>query len=517
MSRVIIHHRLALNNRGAMMVDEQGVWSEERMLIGGRLVAAATGQTYDNVDPATEQVLGVTADGGPVDMDAAVTAARAAFDETGWAGDVALRLRCLRQLHAAHLAHAEQLRATCVAEVGAPVLLTYGPQLDAPVGGIAWVADLLEGYGWTEDLGVGEVFGLRSQRVVHREPVGVVGAITPWNFPVQINLAKVAAALAAGNTVVLKPAPDTPWCATLLGRMVAEETDIPPGVLNIVTSSGHEVGQQLTEDPRVDLVSFTGSTATGRKVMTAAAGNLKQVFLELGGKSAAVVLPDADVAKAAGSTGVQICAHAGQGCAITSRLLLPRSRYDEGVAAVVDTMGSLAYGDPTDPSNLMGPLVSAAQRARVLGYVDQGVGEGAALALGGGTPDHLPTGYYVEPTVLVDVDPGATVAQEEIFGPVLVVLAYDDSGGDAAADRAAAALANDSVYGLSGAVFSGSVERARAVAGRIRTGTVSVNGGVYYGADAPFGGYKQSGIGREMGRAGFEEYLETKTVAEPAS
>ncbi|HEV7762405.1 MAG TPA: aldehyde dehydrogenase family protein, partial [Acidimicrobiales bacterium] len=191
-----------MNNRGAMMVDEQGIWSEERMLIGGRLVAAATGQTYDNVDPATEQVLGVTADGGPADMDAAVTAARTAFDETGWAGDVALRLRCLRQLHAAHLAHAEQLRATCVAEVGAPVLLTYGPQLDTPVGGIAWVADLLEGYGWTEDLGVGEVFGMRSQRVVHREPVGVVGAITPWNFPVQINLAKVVAALAAGNTVV---------------------------------------------------------------------------------------------------------------------------------------------------------------------------------------------------------------------------------------------------------------------------------------------------------------------------
>ena len=226
-------------------------------------------------------------------MDAAIAAARRAFDETSWATDVVFRVRCLRQLQQALEKHADELRATTVAEVGAPVALTHGPHLDTPVDGVGWVADLAERYEWVTDLGEAEPFGMRSRRFVHREATGVVGAITPWNFPNQINLAKVAPALAAGNTVVLKPAPDTPWCATLLGKLALEETDIPAGVLNVVTSAGHEVGQQLAEDPRVDLVSFTGSTATGRRVMTAAAGNLKRVFLELGGKSAAVVLDDA--------------------------------------------------------------------------------------------------------------------------------------------------------------------------------------------------------------------------------
>jgi aldehyde dehydrogenase (NAD+) len=486
-----------------------GVWREERLLVDGTLRDAAGGATYDNVNPATEQAIGVAADGSHEDMDAAIAAARRAFDETSWSGDVEHRVRCLRQLHAALDAHREELRATCVAEVGSPVALTYSAQLDAPIDGVAWVADLGARYQWTSDLGEAEPFGVRSHRYVHREPVGVVGAITPWNFPMQINLAKVAPALAAGNTVVLKPAPDTPWCAALLGRLVTEETDIPPGVVNVVTSSRHEIGQQLAEDARVDLVSFTGSTATGRKVMAAATGNLKKVFLELGGKSAAVVLDDADIAHAAASTGMQVMTHSGQGCAITSRLVLPRDRYDEGVEAVVEAMSSMRYGDPTDPSNLMGPLVSERQRARVLGYITTGVDDGAKLALGGGVPAHLPVGYYVEPTVLTGVDPGATVAQEEIFGPVLVVLAHDG-------DDDAVAVANNSVYGLSGAVFSGSVDRARSVARRIRSGTVAVNGGIYYGADVPFGGYKQSGIGREMGVAGFEEYLETKTVAEGA-
>jgi aldehyde dehydrogenase (NAD+) len=477
------------------------------MLIDGELVEARDGATFDNVDPATEEVLGVTADGSSGELDSAVAAARRAFDETSWSTDVAFRVQCLRQLHSGLLAHSEELRATCVAEVGAPLALTHGPQLDMPIAGVAWVADLLEDYQWVDDLGVASPFGIASRRFVVREPIGVVGAITPWNFPTQINLAKVAPGLAAGNTVVLKPAPDTPWAATLLGRIVLEETDIPPGVFNVVTSSRHEVGRLLAEDPRVDLVSFTGSTATGRAVMKAAAGNLKKVFLELGGKSASIVLDDADVANGAASTGIQVMTHAGQGCAITSRLLLPASRYEEGLEAVIGLMSSLPWGDPRDPSHLMGPLISERQRQRVLGYVQQAVADGATVALGGGSP--ASKGFYVEPTVIVDADRDSTIVQEEVFGPVLVVQRYES-------EDEAVALANRSVYGLSGAVHSGSIERARAVAARVRTGTLSINGGLYYSPDVPFGGYKQSGIGREMGRAGFEEYLETKSIAEPA-
>jgi aldehyde dehydrogenase (NAD+) len=257
-------------------------------------------------------------------------------------------------------------------------------------------------------------------------------------------------------------------------------------------------------------VSFTGSTATGRAIMAAAAATVKKCFLELGGKSASIVLDDADIAAAAAGVAFQITSHAGQGCAITSRWLVPRARYDEAVDAVVGMLGDWPYGDPTDPSTMMGPLVREGQRQRVLGYIETGRAEGATVALGGGIPAHLPTGYYVEPTVLVDVDPDSTVAQEEIFGPVLAVIPYDGT------EDQAVAIANNSQYGLSGAVTSASIERARRVARRIRTGTIGLNGGIYYGPNVPFGGYRQSGIGREMGVAGFEEYLEIKTVAEPA-
>jgi aldehyde dehydrogenase (NAD+) len=478
------------------------------LLIDGRLVPAADGGTFDNVNPATEEVIGVTADGTAADMDLAIRAARRAFDETAWSTDLGFRVRCLRQLQEALAKNAEELRSAIVAEIGTPVTLTRGPQLDAPVEGIGWVADLAEGYEWTSDLGEAAPFGRRTHRWVQREPAGVVGAITPWNFPMQINLAKVVPALAAGCTTVLKPAPDSPWTATLLGRIAAQETDLPPGVLNIVPSSRHEVGQQLAEDSRVDMVSFTGSTATGRKVMMAGAGNLKKVFLELGGKSALVALDDADLAAVVGNAAFQITTHAGQGCAILTRLLLPRARYDEGVEALVAVLRNWPIGDPTDPSVLMGPLISEIQRQRVLAYIARGVAEGARVALGGGIPGQLPRGWFVEPTVLADVGENDVVAQEEIFGPVIAVIPYE---GD---DEEAVRIANNSRYGLSGAVISASAERARAAARKIRTGTMSVNGGVYYGADMPFGGYRQSGVGRESGRAGFEEYLEIKAIAE---
>jgi aldehyde dehydrogenase (NAD+) len=334
----------------------------------------------------------------------------------------------------------------------------------------------------------------------------VVGAITPWNFPMQINLAKVAPALAAGNTVVLKPAPDTPWTATILGRIAAEETDIPAGVLNVVASSRHETGQRLAEDPRVDMISFTGSTATGRAVMRAGAATIKKVFLELGGKSALLVLDDADLGAAVGNAAFHITTHAGQGCAVLSRLVLPRARYAEGVEMITGMLRGWPVGDPADPSTLTGPLISEKQRQRVLGYIERGRAEGGTIALGGGVPADKTRGFFVEPTVITGVSPGSVVAQEEIFGPVLVVLAHDG-------DDDAVRIANDSAYGLSGMVFSASEKRARAVAERVRTGTISVNGGLYYSPDVPFGGYRQSGTGRESGVAGFEEYLEIKAIA----
>jgi aldehyde dehydrogenase (NAD+) len=486
------------------------IWREERMLIDGQLVVAREGGGYDNINPATEKVIGSAADGTAADMDAAISAARRAFDSTDWSTNHDLRVRCIRQLHEALVKHADDLRNTTVAEVGCPLALTYGPQIDSPLAGLPWVADLAESYAWETDLGIAEPFGIKTRRTVRREPVGVVAAITPWNYPVQINLAKMVPALAAGSTVILKPAPDTPYSATLLGRLIAEHTDIPAGVVNVVTSAGHDVGQQLCEDRRVDMISFTGSTATGTRVMMAAAATIKKVFLELGGKSALVALDDADIGSVVTSAAFAATTHAGQGCANTTRLLLPRANYREGVEALAEMLKGWPCGDPTDSSVLMGPLIREEQRQRVLDYIRAGIDEGATLAVGGGIPEHLPVGYYVEPTLLSDVDPNATVAQEEIFGPVLVAIPHDG-------DDHAVEIANNSRYGLSGSVVSASDERARSVANRIRTGTVNVNGGVFYGVDVPFGGYKQSGIGREMGVAGFEEYLEIKSIAQRAS
>ncbi len=482
---------------------------EERMLVDGTLRASSSGRTFETVNPATEEVLGAAADGTAGDMDDAIGAARRAFDTTGWSTDLALRVRCIRQLHDAMVARSDELRALTVAETGTPVMLTGSAQLDDPVASLAYVADLAEGYEWERDLGNAAPLGIRSHRWVRHEATGVVGAITPWNVPHQINLAKVGPALAAGNTVVLKPAPDTPWCATVLGRLVAEETDIPPGVLNIVTSSDHSVGAALATDPRVDQVSFTGSTATGRSIMAAASATLKKVFLELGGKSAFVVLEDADLASACGVAAFTVCTHAGQGCAITTRLLVPRAAFDDAVAATVSTLEKLPAGDPTDPGTVCGPLISARQRDRVEGYIRLAGEEGGTVVTGGGRPVGRDRGYFVEPTLVVGVGNDARVAREEIFGPVLVVIPHDG-------DDHAVELANDSAYGLSGSVWSGDRDRAVAAANRIRTGTVGVNGGLWYSPDVPFGGYKQSGIGREMGVAGFEEYLETKSIAEPA-
>jgi aldehyde dehydrogenase (NAD+) len=482
---------------------------EGRLFIDGEFRDARSGGVYDNVNPATEEVIGRVADAAAADMDDAIAAARRAFDETSWATDRALRKRCLVQLREGFEKEKENLRQQTVAEVGSPLQLTYAVQGDSVIRDLAWVTDLIDRFEWERELPVHEFFGMKSRRVVWKEPVGVVGAITPWNFPLQVNLAKVGPALAAGNSVVLKPAPDTPWNASFIAKVVAEYTDIPPGVFNVVSSAdAATVGEVLTADPRVDLVTFTGSTAVGRRIMAAAAPTLKRVFLELGGKSANIVLDDADLAKVCGFAGMSVCTHAGQGCAMTTRLLLPRSRYEEGVALAKASFEAVKYGDPTDIQNSMGPLINARQRERVLGYIAKGTAEGARLVTGGKRPAHLPRGFYVEPTLFADVDNSMTIAQEEIFGPVLVAIPYED-------DDDAARIANDSPYGLSGGIMSGSEERALALARRIRTGTLAVNGGLWFGPDAPFGGYKQSGVGREMGIEGFTEYLETKTIGLP--
>ncbi|HEX7134921.1 MAG TPA: aldehyde dehydrogenase family protein [Iamia sp.] len=486
------------------------VTGERRLLVDGALVDAEAGATFDNVNPATEEVLGPVADGTATDMARAIEAARRAFDTTTWATDHAFRARCLRQLQAALEDEQEDLRAELVAEVGCPVLITYGPQLDAPLReALSWPAAMIEQFPWERSLGEKDPFGMGpTERQVWKEPIGVVGVIVPWNFPMEIILNKLGPVLAMGNTCVLKPAPDTPWNATRLGRLVAEHTDIPPGVVNVVTSSDHLVGEVLTTSPLVDMVAFTGSTATGRRVMAAASETLKPVFLELGGKSINLVLDDADLAAVVPSSSA-VCFHGGQGCAMPTRLLVPRSRYDEAIDLAAAGFAGVSYGDPTDPANLMGPLISERQRNRVLGYIESGRADGARLVCGGGVPEHLPTGWYVEPTLFADVDNGMAIAQEEIFGPVLVVIPYTD-------DDDAVRIANDSPYGLSGMITSGDLERAKGVARRVRTGTLGLNGGIWYGADAPFGGYKQSGIGRQCGIEGLEIFTETKTVGWPA-
>lgn len=482
--------------------------SASDLLIDGKLIPGSGG-VFDVINPATEEVIGQAADATLDDMDAAIAAARHAFDTTNWSRDAAFRAHCLRQLRDALLAHTDELRELTVAEVGCPVFLTHGPQLEGPIRDLGYFADLAESYEWTHDLGEAKPMGIKNTREIRKEAVGVVGAITPWNFPHQINFAKIGPALAAGCTVVLKPAPDTPWCAALVGKVIAEETDFPPGVVNIVTSTDHELGAQLSTDPRVDIVSFTGSTATGKKVMASAAETLKKVFLELGGKSAFIVLDDADLASAVSMAAFAVVTHAGQGCAITTRLVVPREKLAEATVLARDSLAGFAAADPTDPGTICGPVISATQRERVESYIELAQTEGGTIEIGGARPANKDKGFFVSPTLISGLDNSSRTAQEEIFGPVLVILGHD---GDDDAIR----IANDSPYGLSGAVWGTDRDRINKVVEGVRTGTMSINGGIWYSADVPFGGYKQSGIGREMGVAGFEEYLETKAIAEPA-
>jgi acyl-CoA reductase-like NAD-dependent aldehyde dehydrogenase len=494
------------------MADTPKVRFESKMLIDGKLVGGEAG-TFRNINPATEEVLGEVADASKADMHRAIDAARRAFDETDWSTNRAFRKRCLEQLQAALEAEREDLREELILEAGAPRLLTHGPQLDAPLAdALTYPAKLIDEYPWDNDLGDTFVAltGQMTTRKIWREPVGVVGAIVPWNFPFEVSIHKLGQALATGNTVVLKPAPDTPFNATRIGRLIVESTDIPPGVVNVVTASDHSVGEELTLSPKVDLISFTGSTAVGKRIMEKGAATMKRLFLELGGKSATIVLEDADFSVAM-MLGITPCVHAGQGCAIPTRLLLPRSRYDEGVAILKGMYEGMAAGDPQDPGTLCGPLISDKQRTRVRGYIQKGIDEGATLLVGGAdAPAGRDKGFWVTPTMFVDVDNAMTIAQEEIFGPVLTVIPFEN-------EADAVRIANDSVYGLAGNVMSGSLEHSLAVARRLRAGFIGLNGGTGYGADVPFGGYKASGVGRQNGHAGFDQYTELKSVAYPVA
>jgi aldehyde dehydrogenase (NAD+) len=477
--------------------------ADRRLLIDGQLVTA--GRVFASVNPATGEIIGYAPDAGVDEAQAAIAAARRAFDTTAWSTDVELRIRCLDQLHQALLDHAEELRELTIAEVGATRALTQGAQLDEPIKIVRYYADLLRSYSMSDELGEIESRGMRHRRWVEKEGAGVVGAIIAYNYPNQLALAKLPPALAAGCTVILKGAPDTPLVTLALGELIANHTDIPPGVVNVLSSSDAAVGEALTTSPDVDVITFTGSTPVGRRIMAAASETVKRVFLELGGKSAAILLDDADFVSASMFAAFSMVTHAGQGCALTSRLLVPKKHHDEIVELVAQNFAKVRHGDPADPKTYMGPLINERQRDKVDGMVQRAIAGGATLVTGG---KRLDPGYFYAPTLLTNVDPDSEIAQNEIFGPVLVVIGFDD-------DDDAVRIANNSIFGLAGAVFSADQDRALAVARRIRTGSFSINGGNYFSADAPFGGFKQSGVGREMGVAGLEEFLEGKTFAVP--
>ncbi|MCR3749783.1 aldehyde dehydrogenase family protein [Lentzea californiensis] len=444
------------------------------------------------VNPATEEVIGTLAEGTPADVDAAVAAAVKAFP--AWAETSAdERAKVVRAIIGGLKERAGELAAAMTREMGTPLTFSQKVQVANPVAIAEGVADVLErGYFEPEEIGNSLVF---------REPVGVVAAITPWNFPLQQMVAKVVPALAAGNTVVLKPSELAPRTADLLGEVVSAAT--PAGVFQLVHGTGAVVGEALAAHPDVDMVSFTGSTKAGRRVSAAAAETVKRVALELGGKSACVVLDDADLGRAVKIAVANSFMNNGQACSAWTRLLVPAERHDEAVELAAQAAKKYTPADPAEPSTRIGPAVSKAQRDRVVGYIRKGVEEGATLAAGGPEAP-LPQGFYVAPTVFGGVTPEMTIAQEEIFGPVLSVMPYAD-------EDDAVRIANSTIYGLAGAVFSADTERALRVARRLRTGQVDINAAAF-NTSAPFGGYRQSGNGREFGRFGLDEFCEVKSV-----
>jgi acyl-CoA reductase-like NAD-dependent aldehyde dehydrogenase len=468
--------------------------SYDSIYINGSWVPSTGEGTLEVTDSATEEVIASIPNGSAADVDAAVAAARAAFE--GWNGlPTEERAAYLMKIHAGLDARSDEIAQTIAREVGMPLMLSTIIQAGLPKANFAIAAQLLGSYEFETQVG---------NSIVVREAIGVVGCITPWNYPLHQIALKVAPALAAGNTVVLKPSEVAPINAFILAEVI-HEAGLPAGVFNLVTGVGPVVGEAIAAHPEVDMVSFTGSTRAGKRVAEVASQSVKRVALELGGKSPNVILDDADLTKAV-ADGVGKCfLNSGQTCTALTRMIVPRSRLAEVEQIAAATAAAFTPGNPFEQTSRLGPLVSAAQRERVRGFIQQGIDEGATLVAGGpDSPEGLEQGYFVKPTVFSNVTPDMTIAREEIFGPVLSIMPYDT-------EDEAIAIANDTIYGLAGGVWSGDADRAKRVARKIRAGQVEVNGGAF-NVMAPFGGYKQSGLGREAGTFGLEEFLEVKAM-----
>jgi betaine-aldehyde dehydrogenase len=466
----------------------------ERFLIGGNWVPSHGSGWFDVHDASTEEIVGRVPAGDAVDADQAARAARAAFES--WAltkpKDRAEALRCIAD---GVLARRKDLVEVIISELGAPRPMTEQFMVDFPASTIRFYADLLAEYPFEERIG---------NSLVLKEPAGVVAAITPWNYPLHQIVAKVGPALAAGCSVVVKPSELVPLSCFMFAEIV-DRAGVPPGVFNFLTGAGPVVGEALATHPEVDMVSFTGSTAAGRRVAELAAKTVKKVSLELGGKSANVILDDADFEKAVRTGTAHAFINSGQTCASWTRMLVPRARHEEAARLAKEEAEGFTLGDPRSGKFRYGPLVSKAQQERVRAYIRSGLEEGARLVTGGPEqPAELPKGYYVKPTVFAGVRSQMRIAQEEIFGPVLTIIPYED-------EEDAIRIANDTIYGLGGAVWSRNLERAKRVARRIRTAQLDINGAPF-NPQAPFGGCKQSGNGRELGRYGLEEFLEPKAL-----
>jgi aldehyde dehydrogenase (NAD+) len=467
---------------------------KDAFFLDGQWVPAEGRESLTVVNPATEELVASVPAGTEQDIDRAVVAARAAFS-TWSLTSPADRAALLSAAADALEARTDEVAALITSEMGTPLAFSKAVQVGNPVRVLRSYAEILGRYEFEQQIG---------NSLVVKEPIGVVGCITPWNYPLHQVVAKVAAALAAGCTVVLKPSEVAPLSAFALAEVFAG-IGLPAGVFNLVTGLGPVVGEAIAAHPDVDMVSFTGSTAAGKRVMSVAAETVKKVSLELGGKSALVILDDADLGKAV-KIGLANCfINGGQTCTAWTRMLVPAAQYDEALDLIRVAAAKYPVGDPTEEGSRVGPLANANQYKKVVGYIEQAVADGASVVVGGPErPEGLERGYYVKPTVLAGVTPGSRIEQEEVFGPVLAVIPYDSE--DSAVD-----IANGTPYGLSGGVFSGDQERAVAVARRMRTGMVDVNGG-RFNPLAPFGGYKQSGNGRELGEYGLEEFLEVKSL-----
>lgn len=486
------------------MANFSSVATPSDLYIGGEWVAPANGR-YDDVNPSTEEILTQAPDASIEQVADAIGAARRAFDDGPWPRlSPEERSSCLKQLGNALLEESDGLFELAQTEWGCTsnerLVQVDGPAFMALRSAELAAAPVEERI---------DSFGAAGQALLRYEPLGVVSILTPWNFPHTLNVMKLGAALAAGNTVVLKPSPLTPLAALALARLIDERTDIPSGVVNVVTPSSLEASRLLTTEPRVDMVSFTGSSAVGREVMAAAATSMKRLLLECGGKSPNILLDDVEVTEELidrilfeGCT-----LHAGQACILQSRLLVPHSLHDRVVEALRARAVEVRIGDPRDPETQMGPLISDRQRAQVEAHIARAVSEGAQIVAGGGRPRGLDVGFYLEPTVMTDVSPDSHLAQEEVFGPVLAVLTYET-------DDEAVRIANNSQYGLSGAIWAADTDRGLDVARQLRTGQVTING--CGPGDAPFGGFNQSGLGREGGTMGVRQYMEPKAIGAPA-